>query len=159
MAAKNNIFNTIARLAKAEERFLAARFLAPVIAGGKTQVRIDGVRCQMAAEPGDFSGWGVFRPISHARAKLERTAKLPDHRRLMGFTMDGDAPVEGSPIWSKGDIVGHVTGSWTSPVLGRSVMLGWQKVSPFVDTVEIDGRTAIVTATPFYDPEGHRARA
>ena len=38
-------------------------------------------------------------------------------------------------------------------------MLGWQKVSPFVDTVEIDGRTATVAPTPFYDPEGHRARA
>jgi len=25
--------------------------------------------------------------------------------------------------------------------------------------VEIDGREAVVTPTPFYDPEGHRARA
>ncbi len=99
------------------------------------------------------------KPRFIGRAALERTAKLPDHRRLLGFTMDGPAPVEGSPIWSNGDIVGHVTGSWASPVLGKVVMLGWQKVSPFVDTVEIDGRTATVTPTPFYDPEGHRARA
>ena len=99
------------------------------------------------------------KPRFIGRAALERTAKLPDHRRLLGFTMDGEAPVEGSPIWSNGDIVGHVTGSWASPVLGRTVMLGWQKVSPFVDTVEIDGRTATVTPTPFYDPEGLRARA
>ena len=81
MRSKNNIFKTIARLAKAEEQFLAARFLAPVIAGGKTQVRIDGVRCQMAVEPGDLSGWGIFRPISHARAKMERAAKLSERRR------------------------------------------------------------------------------
>jgi hypothetical protein len=78
MAAKKNILNTIARLAKAEEQFLGARFLAPVVAGGKTQVRIGGVRCQMAVEPSDFSGWGIFRPISHARAKLERSAKLSE---------------------------------------------------------------------------------
>ena len=94
------------------------------------------------------------KPRFIGRAALERTAKLPDHRRLLGFTMDGPAPVEGSPIWSKGDIVGHVTGSWASPVLGRTVMLGWQKVSPFVDTVEIDGRTATVTPTPVLRPGG-----
>ena len=38
-------------------------------------------------------------------------------------------------------------------------MLGWLKRSPFPDRVEIDGRTAVVTDAPFYDPEGARARA
>jgi glycine cleavage system aminomethyltransferase T len=105
--------------------------------------------------------WAVRmdKPRFIGRAALERTGKLPDHRRLVGFTMDGDAPVEGAPIWSEGDITGHVTGSWLSPVLGRAVLLGWQKRSPFPESVQIDGRTAIVTPTPFYDPEGHRARA
>jgi sarcosine oxidase subunit alpha len=105
--------------------------------------------------------WAVRmdKPQFIGRAALERTAKLPDHRRLVGFTMAGPAPVEGAPIWSDGEIIGHVTGSWQSPVLGKAVILGWQKVSPFTDTVQIDGRTATVTATPFYDPEGHRARA
>jgi glycine cleavage system aminomethyltransferase T len=99
------------------------------------------------------------KPSFVGRTSLERTARLPDHRRLFGFTMPGPAPTEGSPIWSGGAIVGHVTGSWASPVLGHVVMLGWQKRTPFVDRVEIDGREAVVSATPFYDPEGHRARA
>jgi glycine cleavage system aminomethyltransferase T len=73
--------------------------------------------------------------------------------------MRGEAPVEGSPIRSGGEIVGHVSGSWASPALGHVVMLGWQKRAPFVDRVEIDGREAVVSPTPFYDPEGHRARA
>jgi sarcosine oxidase subunit alpha len=106
--------------------------------------------------------WAVRmdKPAFIGRAALERTARLPDHRRLVGFTMDGpDAPVEGSPIWSAGDIIGHVTGSWHSPVLGRTVLLGWQKRTPFPESVEIDGRLAVVAATPFYDPEGRRARA
>jgi glycine cleavage system aminomethyltransferase T len=105
--------------------------------------------------------WAVRmeKPRFIGRAALERTAKLPDHRRLVGFTMPGIAPTEGSPIWSEGEIVGNVTGSWTSPVLGRAVMLGWLRRSPFPDRVEIDGREAIVSPTPFYDPEGHRARA
>jgi sarcosine oxidase subunit alpha len=105
--------------------------------------------------------WAVRmeKPTFIGRAALERTGKLPDHRRLFGFTMDGLAPTEGSPIRVGDEIVGHVSGSWTSPVLGKAVMLGWQKRSPFADRVEIDGREALVTSTPFYDPEGHRARA
>jgi glycine cleavage system aminomethyltransferase T len=105
--------------------------------------------------------WAVRmeKPFFIGKPSLARTAPLADHRRLTGFTMPGEAPTEGSPIWSGGDIVGHVTGSWTSPVLGQAVMLGWLKRTPFPDRVEIDGREAVVAATPFYDPEGHRARA
>jgi glycine cleavage system aminomethyltransferase T len=67
--------------------------------------------------------------------------------------------VEGSPILSDGAIVGHVTSSFDSPVLGGAVMLGWLKRSPFPARVDIDGRVATVTTAPFYDPEGRRARA
>jgi len=105
--------------------------------------------------------WAVRmeKPRFIGRAALERTAKLPDHRRWVGFTMDGPAPTEGSPIWSGGEVVGNVTGSWTSPALGKALLLGWLRRTPFPTRVEIDGREAVVTATPFYDPEGHRARA
>jgi glycine cleavage system aminomethyltransferase T len=105
--------------------------------------------------------WAVRmdKPRFIGRAALQRTAELPDHRRLVGFTMPAPAPTEGSPIWSDGEIVGNVTGSWTSPVLGHAVMLGWLRRSPFPDRVTIDDREAVVSPTPFYDPEGHRARA
>ena len=99
------------------------------------------------------------KPSFIGRAALERTAKLPDERRLHGFTMDGEAPTEGSPIFVGDDIVGHVSGSWASPALRRSVMLGWLKRRPYPDRVRIDGREAVVAPPPFYDPEGHRARA
>ncbi len=99
------------------------------------------------------------KPFFIGRAALERTASEPDPRRLHGFTMAGDAPVEGSPILVDGDIVGHVSGSWRSPALEKTVMLGWLKRLPFPDRVEIDGREAVVTPPPFYDPEGQRARA
>ena len=105
--------------------------------------------------------WAVRmdKPAFIGRAALERTARLDDHHRLVGLTMPGEAPVEGSPIWSGGEIVGNVTGSWASPVLGHTVMLGWLRRTPFPERVEIDGREAIVGSTPFYDPEGQRARA
>jgi sarcosine oxidase subunit alpha len=93
------------------------------------------------------------------RTALMRTADLDDHRRLFGLTLEGPAPIEGAPIWIGDDIVGHVTSSFHSPRLGKTVMLGWQKHTPFADAVTIDGRRAQVTATPFYDPEGARARA
>ncbi len=59
------------------------------------------------------------KPRFIGRAALERTAKLPDERRWLGFTMPGAAPAEGAPIWSGGEVVGNVTGSWTSPLLGQ----------------------------------------
>ncbi|MBA3234773.1 MAG: (2Fe-2S)-binding protein, partial [Chloroflexi bacterium] len=104
--------------------------------------------------------WAVRmeKPRFIGRAALERTAKLDDQRRWMGFTLDGPAPTEGAPIWAGGEIVGNVTGSWTSPLLGKALVLGWQRRTPFRDLVEIDGREATVSPTPFYDPEGHRAR-
>ncbi len=105
--------------------------------------------------------WAVKldKPYFIGRTALLRTADLDDHRHLFGLTMDGPAPVEGAPIWIGDDIVGHVTSSFLSPGLGTTVMLGWQKHSPFADTVTIDGRPAHVTHTPFYDPQGARARA
>jgi glycine cleavage system aminomethyltransferase T len=105
--------------------------------------------------------WAVRmdKPRFIGRASLERTAKVPDHRRWVGFSMDGPAPVEGAPIWSDGEVVGNVTGSWLSPLMGKALMLGWLRRTPFPIEVEIDGRTAVVTPTPFYDPEGNRARA
>ena len=105
--------------------------------------------------------WAVRmeKPFFIGRASLERTVEAAADAPL-GRVHDGwPAPVEGSPIWSEGEIVGNVTGSWTSPKLGKALILGWQKRAPFPDAVEIDGRHAVVTPTPFYDPEGVRARA
>jgi glycine cleavage system aminomethyltransferase T len=101
------------------------------------------------------------------RDALIRTAKLPDERRLFGFTMDGPAPLEGSVIRAvgaaAGDVIGHVTSSWNSPLFGHAVLMGWQKRHGaadhrHADVVEIDGREARVSPMPFYDPEGARAR-
>ena len=99
------------------------------------------------------------KPCFIGQPALERTARCRTTAACIGFPMDGPAPVEGSPILVGGDIVGHVTGSWTSPALGRAVMLGWLKRTPYPERVVIDGRVAVVTQPPFYDPEGRRARA
>jgi glycine cleavage system aminomethyltransferase T len=93
------------------------------------------------------------------KTALARTADLPDDRRLFGLRIDGAAPTEGSPIFARGDVIGHVSSSFTSPLLGHGVMLGWLKHRPWPQVVEVDGREVHVAHPPFYDPEGRRARA
>ena len=78
--------------------------------------------------------WAVRmeKPRFIGRASLERTAKLPDERRWVGFTMDGPAPDRGQRRSGRGgEVVGNVTGSWTSPLLGKALMLGWLRRTPF----------------------------
>ena len=71
------------RLAAAERAFLESEFLAPVLRGGGVQVRIAGVRCSLRVEPADFQGFGVFRPASHAQARLDRPAGMGERRRYL----------------------------------------------------------------------------
>jgi len=105
--------------------------------------------------------WAVKmdKPDFVGRTALARTALLTDNRRLVGLTMPGSAPTEGSPIRSEEEIVGHVSSSFASPLLGHAVMLGWLKRMPLPEQVQVDGRSASVSQPPFYDPEGSRARA
>ena len=70
--------------------------------------------------------WAVKmdKPDFIGRAALARTASLPDHRRLVRLH-DGRRRADGGqPDPVDDDIVGHVTSSFTSPLLGRAVMLG-----------------------------------
>jgi hypothetical protein len=83
MAKSNDVSDALSRLAAAEERFLASEFLAPVVRGGPIQVRIAGVICSLRIRPADFEGWGVFRPDSHAEARLVRPARLVERQRYL----------------------------------------------------------------------------
>jgi sarcosine oxidase subunit alpha len=106
--------------------------------------------------------WAVKleKPAFVGRHALIRTNKIPLDKRLAGFEMDGPAPGEGAIIWRDGEYAGYVTSSAWSPVLGKTVILGWLRVNDgaLPEGVMIDGRPARRVATPFYDPEGKRAR-
>ncbi len=101
------------------------------------------------------------------RTAVMRTNKIPLDRQLAGFEMVGPAPAEGATIWNGTEFAGFVTSSGWSPTLGKSVMLGWLRVpqavplddSTWPTDVTIEGRPARRVPTPFYDPEGLRARA
>ena len=80
---KRNILDTLARLENAEQEFLRTEFLAPVLGGGKVGMKIAGVRCEMSVEPRDYTGFGVFAPLSHAKAKLVRDATMSERRKYL----------------------------------------------------------------------------
>jgi sarcosine oxidase subunit alpha len=109
-----------------------------------------GMAWAVRMDKGDFVG----------RESLIRTEALPLDKKLLGLEMIGDAPFEGDVIWREGGPVGQVTSARFSPVLGKSVILGWVTLdgggSP--GPLVIDGRPATPSRTPFYDPEGLRAR-
>jgi sarcosine oxidase subunit alpha len=109
--------------------------------------------------------WAVkmTKPDFVGKAALERTEGLPDGRRLIGLTMDGPAPTEGTPVLLGDEVAGHVSSTFASPLLGHTVALGWLKrgwdpAAGLPATVTVDGRTATLAEPPFYDPEGARAR-
>jgi sarcosine oxidase subunit alpha len=92
-----------------------------------------------------------------------RTNKLPLDKQLVGLELEsnGPAPLEGSVIYNGHDYAGYVTSSNVSPVLGKTVLLGWLRLVDGVlpEQVTVDGRVARRATLPFYDAEGKRARA
>ncbi|VAW31536.1 Sarcosine oxidase alpha subunit, partial [hydrothermal vent metagenome] len=107
--------------------------------------------------------WAVKldKPNFIGQQAVLRTNKIPLDKLLVGFEMEGDAPIEGAVIWHDGQFAGHVTSSSWSPVLGKAVMLVWLHFFDDVlpDVVTIDSRSARRVPLPFYDKEASRARA
>src|SRR4051812_1520744 len=71
------------RMEVQEREFLRQRFLAPVVGGQRVRVRMGGVVCTLRVEPGDFSGFGIFRPMDFVRATLDRPATLTQRRQYL----------------------------------------------------------------------------
>src|SRR3954470_20145706 len=83
LARKNRVRDAIERLAGVERDFLRAQFLAPVVAATGVRVRIGGAVCRMRIDPINYEGWGVFLPVSHAEAMLDREATMAEGRRYL----------------------------------------------------------------------------
>jgi len=107
--------------------------------------------------------WAVRldKPDFVGRRAVVRTNAIPLDRQLVGLEMNGEAPHEGALIRRRDAHAGFVTSSTWSPVLGKTVMLAWLDEAPNSadDLLTIDGHAVRRVATPFYDPEGSRARA
>lgn len=107
--------------------------------------------------------WAVKmdKPDFVGRPALSRLARIPLTKKLVGLVVDGESPVDGTPVYRDGDIAGYVTSAAWSPVLGVSVMLAWVDLvdGAVPATVIVGGSEARHVPTPFYDPGGDRARA
>ena len=104
--------------------------------------------------------WAVKmnKPFFLGQEALARTNALANQRRLVALTVDGPAPIEGSPVWCGDDIVGQATTTFASPLLGHSIMLAWLRYGEPPGPLVVDGRPASIAHVPFYDKEGLRAR-
>lgn len=58
-----------------ENNFLKSQFLSPVVRNKPVRVRIDGIILVFTI---DFTGWGVFQPISYKQAKFVRSPTLKE---------------------------------------------------------------------------------
>ena len=108
-------------------------------------------------------GWAVAPgKRSAATRALERLAALPLERKLVGLEFErGGAELRGVPLQAGGRILGRVTSAARSPILERSIGLGWIRQEPdggFPDELRADGTLARVVPTPFLDPAGERLR-
>jgi sarcosine oxidase subunit alpha len=107
------------------------------------------------------------KPIFHGRAPLLRLREMGPRGRLVGFHMAEarGAPSEGCQVVEDGRPVGRVTSVRYSPTLGRYLGLAWvpaARATPgerfFIRCNDADA-AVVVTALPFYDPEGARLKA
>ena len=107
--------------------------------------------------------WAVHAGKRFAGARaLERLGERPLERKLVGLEFDrGGAELRGVPLRAGDRIAGRVTSAARSPILDRTVGLGWIRREPedaFPDVLRAGRVTARVVPTPFYDPEGDRLR-
>jgi len=112
------------------------------------------------------------RPVGRIRAISRSHTAGPNRKELVGLLTDDPATVlhEGAQITEVGvsavtpvPMLGHVTSSYYSPTLKRSIAMalvrsGQQRSGQQVQIPLADGRTvrATVGTTVFYDPEGKR---
>jgi hypothetical protein len=73
----NAITSLIREMAKAESALAGTRFVAPCVQGGRIRARVAGLVKTFRPEPATFSGWGVFRPVTEKKAKVEEEAAFP----------------------------------------------------------------------------------
>ncbi len=105
---------------------------------------------------GDFIG----------RHAVERTNRIPLDKHLVGLRFEGPPPIEGAVVWHGDTYAGAITSATWSPALEAGIALAWvyEIDGEFPSEVRAtgpDGRDIVGTVvdTPFFDPEGARARA
>ena len=107
------------------------------------------------------------KPLFHGREPLLRLQAMGPRSRLVGFQMLDSPRVapEGCQVVEDGKPIGRLTSTRFSPTLERSIGLAWLPAAKavvgqrfFIRWDETDV-PAMVTALPFYDPDGRQLKS
>jgi len=77
-----NIHNLLDKMESAEETFLETEFLAPILPGGRVQVRIAGLVCTLRVKGQSETGWAILKPLNLETAQVIATPSL---RQVQGY--------------------------------------------------------------------------
>lgn len=80
-----SIHDLLNKMEAAEDAFLDAEFLAPVLPGRQVQVRIAGVICTMHVTGKAEPGWAVLKPLSMESARIIRKPSLKQVRDYLAL--------------------------------------------------------------------------
>lgn len=69
------VLKLLEQLKETRLKFAETEFLAPCVKRGQIRTCIDGLVYDFEVTPHNFTGWGVFKPVSEQVAKLIRRAK------------------------------------------------------------------------------------
>lgn len=80
-----SIYELLDKMASAEDAFLAAEFLAPVLPGGRVRVRIAGLVCTLRVTGRVEPGWAILKPLSMDRARVVAEPSLRQVRDYLAL--------------------------------------------------------------------------
>jgi hypothetical protein len=80
-----NIHDLLNKMESAEEAFLNAEFLAPVLPGGWVRVWVAGLVCTLRVTNDAEPGWAILKPLSLERAKVIDTPSLRQIRDYLAL--------------------------------------------------------------------------
>ncbi|MEM7579983.1 MAG: hypothetical protein AAF316_09025 [Cyanobacteria bacterium P01_A01_bin.80] len=72
-----DIRKLIHKLATEENKLRSIEFIAPCVGNSKVQTRIAGMLYTFTPKPGNFEGWGIFKPINEKQAAFIEEPNLP----------------------------------------------------------------------------------
>ena len=80
-----SIHDLLDRMESAEDAFLRAEFLAPVLPGGRVRVRIEGLVCTLRVTGRAEPGWAILKPLSMDRARVVAEPSLRQIRDYLAL--------------------------------------------------------------------------
>jgi hypothetical protein len=76
MTERFDPLSIVSKLADQEKQLVGSTFLAPVIAGGKVRLRLNGIICELEVDKSVEEGWAIMEVESMAKARFKERASI-----------------------------------------------------------------------------------